>query len=810
MNIHAKKVAHFLILFLFVGISIQSVKAQQTRVTSNFNADWKFFKGDAKQAQSTSFDDTKWRNVTLPHDWSIEGPFNEKWASATAYLPSGIGWYRKTFALPKNIQNKYVAIYFDGVYKNSEVWINGHFLGLRPNGFISFEYDLTPYLHKTGKNNIAVRVDHSQFADSRWYTGSGINRNVSLIAVEPIHVKQWGVAFTTPVVSNELAAALAKVSVQNQTSKPQEVTIKATLRDQKNKLVSSGQTKIKTAKNSVSEGAIPLIVKTPELWSVDHPNLYQLTVKTYVAGKETDNYTDEVGIRSFRFDADKGFFLNGENLKLKGVCLHGDAGALGTAVPKEVWERRLEKLKEVGCNAIRMSHNPHAGYFYKLADQLGFLVMDEAFDEWETGKNKWISGWNVGTPGKDGYHEYFKDWADRDLKDMMLRNRNRPSIIMWSIGNEIDYPNDPYSDPILNTGSNPQIYGKGYLPDHPAAKRLGEISKELVKVAKGVDTTRPITAALAGVVMSNKTTYPENLDVVGYNYQEYRYQEDHKEYPKRVIYGSENGMGLDAWLAVEDNPFISAQFLWTGVDYLGEADRWPARSNDFGLLDLAGNAKPIFYFRKSLWTTKPMVSLAVSDAPVYSAKNKVNYGKLKASWNWVSGQIVHVAGFTNCSSAELFLNGKPLGKKAQTPERIIFWDVPYEPGVLVVKAYHDGETVTDTLRSSGKAAEIHTQIYTSKLQKSAKMAQIELQLVDEKGNLVHNDDREVSVLVSSAGKLAGIESGSTTSHDDYKSNKRATLNGKLLIFVESKQKSGSIKVTLASAGLPTKTISYDQ
>lgn len=810
MNIHAKKVAHFLILFLFVGISIQSVKAQQTRVTSNFNADWKFFKGDAKQAQSTSFDDTKWRNVTLPHDWSIEGPFNEKWASATAYLPSGIGWYRKTFALPKNIQNKYVAIYFDGVYKNSEVWINGHFLGLRPNGFISFEYDLTPYLHKTGKNTIAVRVDHSQFADSRWYTGSGINRNVSLIAVEPIHVKQWGVAFTTPVVSNELAAALAKVSVQNQTSKPQEVTIKATLRDQKNKLVSSGQTKIKTAKNSVSEGAIPLIVKTPELWSVDHPNLYQLTVKTYVAGKETDNYTDEVGIRSFRFDADKGFFLNGENLKLKGVCLHGDAGALGTAVPKEVWERRLEKLKEVGCNAIRMSHNPHAGYFYKLADQLGFLVMDEAFDEWETGKNKWISGWNVGTPGKDGYHEYFKDWADRDLKDMMLRNRNRPSIIMWSIGNEIDYPNDPYSDPILNTGSNPQIYGKGYLPDHPAAKRLGEISKELVKVAKGVDTTRPITAALAGVVMSNKTTYPENLDVVGYNYQEYRYQEDHKEYPKRVIYGSENGMGLDAWLAVEDNPFISAQFLWTGVDYLGEADRWPARSNDFGLLDLAGNAKPIFYFRKSLWTTKPMVSLAVSDAPVYSAKNKVNYGKLKASWNWVSGQIVHVAGFTNCSSAELFLNGKPLGKKAQTPERIIFWDVPYEPGVLVVKAYHDGETVTDTLRSSGKAAEIHTQIYTSKLQKSAKMAQIELQLVDEKGNLVHNDDREVSVLVSSAGKLAGIESGSTTSHDDYKSNKRATLNGKLLIFVESKQKSGSIKVTLASAGLPTKTISYDQ
>ncbi|MBC7417579.1 MAG: beta galactosidase jelly roll domain-containing protein, partial [Pedobacter sp.] len=388
MNIHAKKAARFLVLFLVVWMSAQSVKAQQSRITSNFNADWKFFKGDAKQGESMSFDDTKWRDVNLPHDWSIEGPFNEKWASATAYLPGGIGWYRKTFSLAKDMQNKYVAIYFDGVYKNSEVWINGHFLGKRPNGFISFEYDLTPYLHKTGKNTVAVRVDHSQFADSRWYTGSGINRNVSLIAVEPVHVQQWGVAFSTPMVSKETVSALAKVSVQNQTSKWQEVTVKATLTDQKNNVVSSGQADIKISKNSVFNETIPLTVKLPELWSVDHPNLYQLTVKTYVAGKETDAYTDEVGIRSFYFDADKGFFLNGENLKLKGVCLHDDAGALGTAVPAEVWERRLEKLKEGGCNAIRMSHNPHADYFYKLADKLGFLVMDEAFDEWETGKNK--------------------------------------------------------------------------------------------------------------------------------------------------------------------------------------------------------------------------------------------------------------------------------------------------------------------------------------------------------------------------------------------------------------------------------------
>ncbi|MBC7417589.1 MAG: glycoside hydrolase family 2 protein, partial [Pedobacter sp.] len=446
----------------------------------------------------------------------------------------------------------------------------------------------------------------------------------------------------------------------------------------------------------------------------------------------------------------------------------------------------------------------------KLADHLGFLVIHEAFDECQTGKNKWIAAWNVAKPGKDGYHEYFKDWADEDLKDMMLRNRNRPSIIMWSIGNEVDYPNDPYSDPILNTGRNPQIYGKGYLSDHPGAKRLGELSKQLVKVAKDVDTTRPITAALAGVVMSNTTSYPENLDIVGYNYQEYRYQEDHKEFPKRVIYGSENGLSLDAWLAVEDNSFISGQFLWTGIDYLGEANKWPSRSSGAGLLDLAGNPKPIFYFRKSLWTSKPTISLAVTDAPVDSTKPKLNYGKLKASWNWATGKTVQVASFTNCSTAELFLNGKSLGKKSQTPEKIIFWDILYQPGELVVRGFHDGEIVADTLRSSGKATQIRTHFYKSKLQKSTKMAQIELQLVDEKGIAVGDDDREVSIIVSGAGKLAGLESGSSTSHEDYKSNKRTTLNGKLLIFVQSAQKAGLIKVTLTSAGLPTKTINYDQ
>ncbi|RYD87168.1 MAG: beta-galactosidase, partial [Sphingobacteriales bacterium] len=340
------------------------------------------------------------------------------------------------------------------------------------------------------------------------------------------------------------------------------------------------------------EKAVNLTISSPELWSADVPALYTLNVSLWQNGKKTDEWQDEVGIRKIHFDADKGFFLNDMPVKLKGVCIHDDAGALGVAVPPEVWVRRLRKLKTMGCNSIRMSHNPHADQLYSLCDKMGFLVMDEAFDEWEYGKNKWVEGWNVGTPANFGYHQYFKEWGERDVKDMVLRSRYHPSIIMWSIGNEIDYPNDPYTHPVLDSGRNPQIYGKGYLPEHPPVSRLSELSKKLADVVRSADKSRPVTAALAGVVMSNTTDYPDNLDLVGYNYQEYRYKDDHAKYPGRIIYGSENGMAVSAWNAVDSNEYISAQYLWTGIDYLGEAGKWPIRSNQAGLLDLAGFEKP--------------------------------------------------------------------------------------------------------------------------------------------------------------------------------------------------------------------------
>ncbi|GGF12421.1 hypothetical protein GCM10011383_24530 [Hymenobacter cavernae] len=767
-----------------------------------FNADWKFHKGDVTAGEKADFNDADWRRLELPHDWSIEGPFSQEWASATGYLPGGIGWYRKTFDVPTGFRSKKVFVYFDGVYKNSEVWLNGHFLGKRPSGFASFQYELTPYLKASGKNVLAVKVDHTEFADSRWYTGSGIYRNVYLLATDPVHVGLWGVGFTTPDVSASAATGKVTVSVNNMTAAAATVLVKSTLVDPQGKVVATAQQQVQAKPKIDTPAAMTLKISKPSLWSVDKPSLYKLRVALSVQGKVTDEVVEEVGVRSIRFDANQGFFLNGNNLKLKGVCLHDDAGALGVAVPMDVWERRLKTLKEGGCNSIRMSHNPHADYFYALCDKLGFLVMDEAFDEWEEGKNKWVEGWNVGTPAKFGSHQYFKEWADRDLRDMILRNRNRPSIIMWSIGNEIDYPNDPYSHEVLNTGRNPQIYGKGYLPDHPAASRLGELSKHLVAVAKKYDTSRPITAALAGVVMSNFTDYPASLDVVGYNYQEFRYPEDHQKYPNRVTYGSENGMARSAWAAVDSNAYISAQYLWTGIDYLGEAGKWPQRSNGAGLLDLAGFPKPEYYFRQSLWSDKPMVYLGAMPLP--KEQQRGGHRQLNATWNWNAGDQVRVVSFTNGDAVELFLNGKSLGKKQG---REVSWDVAYQSGELLAKSYKKEQEVSRTVLKTveAPAAIQATADRTALSGKAHNLAQIEVMVVDKNGNPVNTATNEVTVAVEGPAKLLGIESGDLASHEDYKGTKRQAYRGRLLVYVQATG-AGPVKVSLQSPGLSGKAV----
>ena len=803
-----KQIRCFLFLIFILCNLVSNLQAQKSRSVILFNEHWKFHKGDIANGEKTELDDKDWRTVALPHDWSIEGPFDEQWASATGYLPGGIGWYRNTMTVTPDLRSKKVFIYFDGVYKNSEVWINGHSLGKRPSGFIPFQYDITDYIDKSGKFTIAVKADHTDFADSRWYTGSGIYRNVYLIFTDPVHVAQWGLRFTTPQVSTTKATAKISVSLVNQTTSQATVVVKTNLINPKGDTVAGAQQQVKIKASGKVDAALSFTVNNPVLWSVENPALYKLHVAILKQGKKIDDVFDEVGFRFFQFDKDKGFFLNGKNTKLKGVCIHDDAGALGVAVPEEVWARRLLKLKEAGCNSIRMSHNTHADYLYHLMDRLGFLVMDEAFDEWEEGKNKWIKGWNVGTPGKDGTHSYFKEWAERDVRDMILRNINRPSIIMWSIGNEIDYPNDPYSHEVLNTGRNPQIYGRGYLQNHPPASRLGEIAKQLVTVVKKYDTTRPVTAALAGVVMSNETIFPEQLDVVGYNYQEYRYSDDHKKYPNRIIYGSENGHQLNNWNAVADNDYISGQYLWTGIDYLGEARTWPSRSNGAGLIDLGGFPKSEYYFRQSLWTDKPMIYLGT--APMRGAPGAGRRNML-STWNYTAGDSVRVSCFTNDDEAELFLNGASLGRKKMADakdSRILTWLTIYQPGELLIKGYKNGKEINQqTIKTAGEPFAIKAVADVDSLMHNDKqLAHIEIVVVDKDGNPIYSATNEITVTVEGPASLLGLESGSLNSHEDYKANKRKTLNGKLLAYVLAQNEPGIIKVKMTSPGLQEKTI----
>lgn len=786
----------FILLTVCLLLGNRPAPAQRQQIL--FNADWKFHLGDVPGGEQLRADDQRWRTLDLPHDWSIEGPYSEQWASATAFLPGGIGWYRKTFALPAGYQGKKVFVYFDGVYQNSEVWLNGHSLGKRPSGFASFQYELTPYLNATGPNVLAVKADHHEAADSRWYTGSGIYRNVYLLATAPVHIRPWGVAFTTPQVSPEAATGQVSVSFTNASVSPVAVTVTSTLLDARGRTVATARQTVPAKSGVDATASLTLAIKRPALWSVDHPNLYQLRTTLAVAGRPVDEVSEEVGVRSIRFDASQGFFLNGEQMKLKGLCIHDDAGALGVAVPPEVWERRLQKLKEGGCNSLRMSHNPHADYLYQLCDRLGFLVMDEAFDEWEHGKNKWVAGWNVGTPAQFGTHEYFKEWGERDLRDMVLRNRNRPSIIMWSIGNEIDYPNDPYTHEVLNTGRNPQIYGKGYLPNHPPAREMGPIARRLVAVTKQADASRPVTAALAGVVMSNFTDYPAALDVVGYNYQEFRYPEDHQQYPNRIIYGSENGMSPDAWAAVDSNAYVSAQYLWTGIDYLGEAGRWPQRANGAGLLDLAGFPKPEFYLRQSLWTSAPMLYLTAAEAPAAGA-TPGRRPRGTATWNWPAASQIRVTAYTTNETTELFLNGQSLGKKTGHQPT---WDVAYAVGEVAAKGYRNGKLVSEMkLQTAGAPAAI--QLMPDRRTLPAKthgLAQLEVTLVDDAGRPVPTATDEISVALTGQARLLGIENGDLANHDHPTTPRHRAHQGRLLVYVQATGP-GPIGVTLTAPGL---------
>ncbi|WP_372772800.1 glycoside hydrolase family 2 TIM barrel-domain containing protein [Mangrovibacterium sp.] len=766
------------------------------------NNDWYFTLSNPDKAETADFSHEKWRKLDLPHDWSIEAQLSPSLSSCTGYLPGGIGWYRKTLDFSNLPADKNAYLYFEGVYNRSEVYINGQLAGNRPNGYISFCYDITPFINRSENNVVAVKADHSLSADSRWYTGSGIYRDVYLITSGKVHFNQWGVSYTTPLVSEKKATVQVKMEVKNESAETQKLQLVSFLIDSKGQEIARSKETIQVQPNSLANGISELTVKNPVLWDLGNPNLYLLETQIERDGKIIDRTKTAVGIRSIHFDANTGFSLNGEGMKIKGVCIHHDAGCLGSAVPKEVWKRRLKTLKELGCNAIRMSHNPQAPDVYDLCDELGLLVMDEAFDEWEFPKRKWITGWNKGEPGYEGSYDFFEAWSSRDLADMVKRDRNHPSIIMWSIGNEVDYPNDPYSHPVLEHGRiNQKVYG-GYLTDHPKAERLGDIAKRLSSEVRKHDTSRPVTAALAGVIMSNETEYPGCLDIAGYNYTENRYHLDHETYPDRVIYGSENGHNMEAWNAVKNNDFISAQFLWTGIDYLGESGAWPARGGNGGLLNYAGFVKPRGHFRSALWNEEPVAYVGTSTRNG-DVKNLIR--EAWPVWNYEKGEPVKILGFTNSPKAKLLVNGKQVGGPLEYNKEtgVFLWEIPFEAGTLELVGLDDSgnEVVQSEIKTSERPHAIVSQPDTETIDRNKGVAQVEISIVDAAGIPVVLADNEITCTISGPGKLLGLEAGNDRDMGDYTDHVQRVYKGKLIAYIQATGMNGNIEVEFSSPWL---------
>ncbi|WP_225872513.1 glycoside hydrolase family 2 TIM barrel-domain containing protein [Pedobacter polaris] len=770
----------------------------------SFNKDWKFFLGDEPNAKSTTYNDTKWRKLTLPHDWSIEGKFDEKNPAKPegGGLPTGIGWYRKDFIAPANFKNRITTIEFDGVYKNSEVWLNGHFVGKRPYGYISFSYELSKYL-KAGKNTIAVKVDNSAQPDSRWYSGSGIYRNVWLTSTSKVAIAHWGVK-VNPQLSKDGSKVLVNVGtiIYNKTKQNQTAALINSIYDENGKLIKKSNPYFLKLDTTNLDMTTDLSIKNPILWSVDNPKQYKLVTEILQNGKVIDSKTTLFGIRSFSFDAKKGFSLNGKSMKIQGVCLHHDLGALGAAVNTRGMERQLEIMKAMGVNAIRTAHNPPAPEFLDLCDKMGFLVMDEAFDMWVKKKTK------------NDYHLDFPAWHRRDLEDMVKRDINHPSIILWSIGNEIREQFD-------STGI--------------------AITKELVTIVKNLDRTRPVISALTETDPKKNFIYQADaLDIYGLNYNHKKYKDFPINYPNVKFLGTETTSALATrgyydtadsirrwpkdgktkftegnkdWAASSyDNvsaywgstheetlkeakkyEHVSGIFVWTGFDYLGEPlpYAWPARSSYFGIVDLAGFPKDSYYLYQSEWTNRPVLHLL-------------------PHWNWNTGKSVEVwAYYNNADEVELYLNGKSLGKKSKQGDDLhLMWNVPFETGTLKAISRKGGkEILVKEIKTAGAPAKIEL-IADRKVIKAdgRDLSFITVKVLDKDGNLVPNAANLVNFKIEGEGFIAGVDNGFQASLEPFKANYRKAYNGLCLAIIQAKEKAGTIKLTATSNGLTSSSV----
>lgn len=780
---------------------------------------WLFALTDERAATGKGFDDSRWRAVTVPHDWSVELDFAQECSSGTGYLPGGVAWYRAHVSIAelRLVEDGVVRLVFEGVYKNADVWVNGYHLGGRPSGYARFSFDLTEILGYAPDDDlvVAVRVAHTDLSDSRWYNGAGITRAVRLQMHQPVHVREHGTVVTTESATAEHAVVRVRQHLGSTLEADTAVRVRHELRSLTSDRTPGVETDVVVPATGTADLDVTIDVDSPDLWSDTAPHLYRLTTTlSWDGGQESEVLV--VGIRTFRFDPDTGFHVNGEPRVLKGVCLHEDAGCLGNAVPAQVWLRRLLRLQEMGCNAVRMAHNPHAPELYALCDALGLYVIDEAFDEWDNPKNKWWQGHNVYPPRHDGPAEHFPEWSERDLVAMIEAHRHHPSVIAWSIGNEIDYPNDPYASPLFDemTGNNdahkPQAE-RLYDPDRPDARRLTTIARRLGAIVRRTDPTRPVTLAAAFPELSSRTGLLDDLDLVGYNYKEHLYAADHRRFPDKPFLGSENSHRYGDWRQVTDHDYVAGQFLWTGIDYLGEARGWPIHGSGAGLLTLAGFEKHTWHLRRSWWSETPSARL-VTRPPVTDGAEP-NFWTHPVGRDWEPGaDAVEVLCFAHGGEPVLMCGTEqiPLVRDSEHGYWSALAGSSAEPLVLEVRS--GGAVVArDELRSRGEPAELVAAVWQPPAGMAAlaesvgldlgAVVQVEVTLLDASGRPARGE-RLVTAHVAD-GELLGLENGDLADNTPYREPSRSTLDGRLLVHVRAGE--GAV-LTLSGADLAPVTL----
>jgi beta-galactosidase len=838
-KVPVKSIAAVIIILILAAYSSRTANgADGPRQRLSMDLNWSFIRGDPDGAQSPAFDDKSWRALDVPHDWSVEGPFDQTNSTGGlgGSLPAGIGWYRKHFATPANFKDKRVSAEFEGVFMNADVYLNGHQAGHHAYGYTSFTCDLTPFLAAAGEDNVlAVRVANDTQPNSRWYTGSGIYRHVWADVTGPVHIATWGATITTPKVSAETADVIIKTRVQNDTDAAASVGVRQEIMDAAGKTVGSVEGSVEVPAKGEQELAQTIRVNQPQLWTLDNPALYtarttltrnqggagarwlsgaerlrtSLTRTQGGAGAETiDSCDTPMGIRQIDYDVDRGFLLNGQHVKMLGMCVHHDGGAVGAAVPVEVWERRLKLLKAIGCNAIRCSHNPPAPEFLDLCDRLGVLVMDEAFDEWTVAKDR-LHG---------SYSTLFNEWWQKDLVSMLQRDRNHPSIVMWSIGNEI-----------------PQQSTQAGV----------DIARYLAGICHAQDPSRPVTSACDNVHAPNPTwpDFLSALDIAGYNYvdrwgryREIYFSDDHDKFPQRKFVGTEdvclggvrgNYFGTNTstfgyassmiraeqlWKFNAVHDYVIGYFMWTGIDYLGES-RWPGKSANSGVLDTCGFPKDGYYFYQSQWTSPPMVHVF-------------------PDWNYPGekGAIIPVVVYSNCRQVELQVNGKSYGVKSlvfprpgatrswsdrtpagTTADLHLTWDVPFEPGTIRVIGRRDGQIVAEEeINTAGAPASIALKPDKTVLNSAARgVAQVEVRILDANGNLVPRARNVVALDIQGPAKIIGYDNGDSTSHDSYQSRTRPVFNGMAMVTLQAGKMPGHVTVTANADGLKDASVELD-